>query len=227
MKHLFLFYIILALSLVAHADQRGNGSRGGALGIYFDETFFPVYVNKNDTTSITAPPGVATESGLGFDTYTTLGYVFWNSRALFGLTYNVYSLQTKRANVETGDSGLNEKTKDIKFGPTIGWFNGGFRVLFTFFVSGEKELHTIHFGSSTEDKKITNKEMTGYQLSFGYNFPLWAGFEVGPSLNYISVEYKKQSYVDALNPINNYNVTLYSPYVHSEIKPMISLVGRF
>src|SRR4030067_1632515 len=144
MKHLAVFFATLFIlatmnPAVALADQRGRGYAG--LGIYFDETFFPVYVKENDTTSVNTVSSVtATESGLGFNTYTTLGYVFWHNSVIFGLTYNAYSLTTKRPNIVDGDTGKKETTTESMLGPTLGWLNGRFRTLITYFVKGEKKL---------------------------------------------------------------------------------------
>src|SRR4051794_23797323 len=100
---------------------------GNAGGIYFDETLFPVYVNRNDTGSITGPPGVATESGLGYDSRTTLGYAFLNHSLLVGATYNLYHLQTKRDYVSGGDSGLDQTTEHTEWGPTLGYLGENWR----------------------------------------------------------------------------------------------------
>ncbi len=228
LRIILFFSFLVGAALPAHA-QYGSSSTSSGGPYYFEETFFPVYVDKNDTTSITTSPGVATETGLGFDLRTTMGYVFWDA-LLVGLSYNYYSLSTSRPNVQGGDSGLKETTSDEKFGPTLGWINGGFRSLFTFFVSGSKEVHTKNFDatSTTGDVTITNRNISGFELTLGYTFQLWSVMQIGPSLIYSSVEYAKQSKLNRLNATENYsNSTLYSSNKYSDLRPMLTLLVRF
>lgn len=185
-------------------------------------------MDKNDTTSITGSPGVASETGLGFDTRTTLGYVFGQS-FLLGLTYNNYSLATDRKNVSGGSPGLKQTTAENQFGPTIGWLNGGFRAMFTMFMSGNKEVKTINFDSTgnTADATIKNSELSGFQVTMGYTFGVW-GMELGPSLSYTTISYAKQSNVDRITPSNNYsNIKLFSKTIDNNLSPMLTLIVRF
>lgn len=226
---MILLVSISTIFILPANAQYGGGSTASGGPYYFEETFFPLYVDKNDTTSITTSPGVATETGLGFDFRTTLGYIFWDSM-LVGLSYNYYTLSTKRPNVQGGDAGLKETTADNKFGPTIGWINGGFRTLFTFFVSGSKEVHTKNFDATTTtgDVTITNRDISGFQFTVGYTFQVWSVMQIGPSLIYSSVEYAKQSKVNKLNATENYSSrSLFSENKYSDLQPMLTVVVRF
>ncbi len=207
-----------------------GGGKGSTYSIYFEETFFPKYVDKNDTSSQNVAPGVATETGLGFDTHTTLGYMFFGDSTLLGLSYNYYSLSTKRANVVGGDSGLKETTLAWEFGPTLGYLNGGFRALIMFYVSGNKNVHTYNFDQTgtTGDVTINNDGISGFQLTVGYTFALWGDLEIGPALLYKSLTYKKQSKTNVISPIENYpDSSLYSSAVDHEIEPMLTLLCKF
>jgi hypothetical protein len=230
-KYLFCINLILASVFISTLTgsvvlAQSHGGSGG--NIYIEETFFPKYVDKNDTTSITGSPGVASETGLGFDTRTTLGYVFGQS-FLFGLTYNNYSLATDRKNVSGGSPGLKQTTAENQFGPTIGWLNGGFRATFTMFMSGNKEVRTANFDATgtTVDATIKNDGLSGFQATVGYTFGLW-GMELGPSLAYTSISYSKQSNLDKFTPGNNYsNTKLFSKTVDNNLSPMLTLIVRF
>lgn len=215
----------------AQGSSRTSGHGGASTyNIYFDETFFPVYVDKNDTTSINTAPGVATETGLGFDTHTTIGYMFFGDSLVVGLSYNYYRLTTKRANVPGGDSGLNETTVDWQFGPSVGWLYGGFRALVMFYVSGNKNVHTINFDQTgnTGDIAINNDGISGFQLTLGYTFQLWGDVEIGPTLLYKSLTYKKQSKTNVFTPAENYpDSSLYSPHIDHEVEPMVTLLCKF
>ncbi len=228
MKRIYLIISILFFSSVSYAQSR-SGTSG--YGIYLEETFFPVYVNENDTTAVTnSTTDVADEKGLGFYTRTTLGYMLFGGSWMIGLTYNYYTLTTKRAAVAGGDEGLKESTNESQFGPTIGWFSGGFRTLFTFFVSGEKEFAKKNFndaGTVTSNVMYTNKDVSGFQLTLGYTFTLW-GVEFGPSLVYSSVLYGKQKFKDKQNPGNNISTfPLSTDNKKEELNPMISIIARF
>lgn len=219
---------ISIISTSAFAQGRGGGG-GGPSHVYFEETFFPVYVNKNDTTSVTESPGVATETGLGYDARTTLGYAF-NGSLLVGFTYNMYRLTTKRANVEGGDSGFEQTTSRSEYGPTLGYLNGGFRLLGTVFLGGSQQIDTRNFDAveTTGDVTIKNTELQGFQLTTGYSFRVFSSTEIGPSLVYRSVNYKTQSKTNRLNTAENYEGTpLFSKANDATLSAMLSLIARF
>jgi hypothetical protein len=221
LKH--ICYVFLA-SLLFGSFAFAESSMGGH-GIYFEENLFPVFVNRNDTGSITDSPGVATESGIGYDSRTTLGLVL-GSHFLVGATYNTYHLQTKRDAVASGDSGLDETTEKNQFGPTIGWLGNNWRFLVTYFTTGKKTVDTKNFDSTatTGDVSIINTDGSGYQALLGYSFVISKSFAVGPSLVYRSVSYAKQSKVNRLNETENYeDVSLYSNSVESTLTGMLSL----
>lgn len=223
---------LLLVSLFTFATQNAKAARGGDGGFFIDETFFPVYVNRNDMESFN--PGdttqVATESGVGADFRTTLGYTF-TSQLIVGLTYNMYSLTTTRAAVSGGSDGLSEKTSKSEYGPTLGYNFGNFRMLLTYFLSATKQLDRKNVDSTeatTGDVTIKNSEGSGFQLSMGYSFRFGSSFDIGPSLVYRNVSYKKQSKVNRLSSAEDYAETdLASAALDSGLTPMISMQFRF
>lgn len=226
MKQLISYatFFVLFMSAIPALAQSRNG------GFYVDATLFPVYVNRNDTRSVTSSPGVATESGLGYDTRTTLGYTLNGGALLVGVTYNLYRLQTKRSFVDGGDSGLDETTENTQWGPTLGWLPGNWRVLFTYFMSGKKSVASKNDDSTgvTGDVTITNTNVSGYQLLAGYAFPVSNSFSIGPSVVYRSLSYSKQSKVNALNSAEDYqDVDLASNSIENSLTAMLSLVFQF
>lgn len=230
MQRLTRISLIMITLISLPAFAQGRGTAGGGMGyLYFEETFFPVYVNKNDTTSVTDSPGVATETGLGFDGRTTLGYALGGS-VLIGFTYDTYRLTTKRPNVVGGDTGLEETTSRSEYGPTLGFLNGGFRLLGTLFVGGVNQVDTRNFDDTgdTGDVTIKNTGLTGFQVTTGYSFRVWSSFEIGPTLVYRSVNFKSQSKTNRLNSSEDYQGTpLFSKATNSTLSAMLSLIARF
>ncbi|MBX3023160.1 MAG: hypothetical protein KF799_15910 [Bdellovibrionales bacterium] len=225
----FALGFLLLISGHTFAQTRSSAGSGGDKGFYLEETFFPVYVNKNDTRSVTTSPGVATESGLGYDFRTTIGYTFFG-QALLGFTYNLYALNTKRAYVSGGDSGLDETTSRSEYGPTIGYLHGGFRFLATLFLSGSQTVATKNADNTgiTGDISIKTKEMSGFQITAGYTFGMFSNVEVGPSLVYRTVSYKKQSKTNNLNASENYSdASLFSKAQDATLSPMVTLLIRY
>lgn len=227
-----LLILIAAIPLLTFAPQTSQAASrggGGGGGFFLDETFFPVYVNKNDTSSFNTAPGVATESGLGFDFRTTLGYIF-GGQYVVGITYNTYSLTTKRDAVVGGDSGLDEKTSQSEMGPTIGYVSNGWRVLATYFLSGTKSRQTKDIdstGAITSDITIKNTKLSGFQVAFGYTFALGSTFEIGPSLVYKSLTYNNQQRIDGIGASGYADSELYTKAVETTLTPMISMQLRF
>ena len=226
----FSFIFIYALQTwAAESKSSAKSSSGG--GVYFDETLVPKLVERNDTQSYKDAPGTATESGLGFDTKTTLGYIFGGSFFVGG-TYNNYSLTTTRPNRVGGSASLDESTETTYLGPTLGWFTGGWKFLLTVVISGEKIVHTVNKDNTgvTGDVKFTNKEATGTQLAVGYGYPVSSNFSVGPTLVYRSLTFAKQSKVNKINnsAAENYsNSKLFNAAVDSSLDIMLSLAVRF
>lgn len=219
----FLALFIYVTPAAAAGPQRG-------MGFFLDETFLPVIVNKNDTESFNTAPGVATETGSGFDSNTTLGFAI-KGQFLVGATYNTYSRATERAAVAGGDSGLEEKLNRSEFGPTLGYLRNGWRVLFTYFVSGNKKMertNTDETQTITGHTTIKNSKLSGYQLAVGYSFSLGANFEMGPSLVYKSLTYANQSKTNHLNAAEDYpDSALYTKATETFLTPMFSLQLRF
>jgi hypothetical protein len=230
MRQTILFLgAIFALINFTSTSAQAAGRSGGGGGFFIDETFFPIMVNKNDTSSFYNAPGVATESGTGYDFRTTLGYVFGGSYVV-GLTYNMYSLTTSRASVVSGDSGMNEKTIRSEMGPTVGYINNGWRVLLTYFISGDKSFQRKDLDDTnavTNDATIKNTKLSGLQLSLGYTIALGSSFEIGPSLVYTSRTYSNQSRTDITGLTDYADTELYTKALDSTLAPMISMQIRF
>lgn len=227
---LLLLTLLFGAAQVRAAESKAAKSSGGS-GVYFDETFVPKIVERNDTQTYPTSPGTATESGMGFDTKTTLGYIFGGAWFV-GATYNNYSLTTSRPNRESGSASIDESTDLTYMGPTLGWFAGGWKVLLTAVISGEKVVHTKNKDATTVtgDVKFTNKEGTGTQLAAGYAFPVASNFSIGPTLVYRSLTFAKQSKVNKINnsAAENYtNTKLFNAAIDSSLDIMISLSVRF
>jgi hypothetical protein len=219
----FLLLVLLTCTFSAHAASSGSSS-----GFYIDETFFPVYVNYNDTSSFNTAPGVATTSGLGTDFRTGLGYTF-NFGLYVGATYNMYNLSTKRDAVAGGDNGEEETTSKSEYGPTVGYMNNGWRFLLTVFLDGNKKVTTKNFdetGASTGEKVIKNSKMSGIQLAVGYTFNFGPHFQLGPSLIYRSVSYANQAREDS-GTETYADSSLYTKAVEANLTPMLSMSFRF
>jgi len=224
---LIILGAVLALVNFTSTSAQAAGRSGG--GFFIDETFLPIMVNKNDTTSFYNAPGVATESGTGYDFRTTVGYVFGGNYVV-GLTYNMYSLTTTRASVVGGDSGMNEKTTRSEMGPTVGYINNGWRALMTYFISGEKSFQRKDLDDTnavTNDATTKNTKLSGFQLTLGYTFALGSTFEIGPSLVYTSRTYTSQSRTDITGLTNYDDTELFTKALDSSLSPMISMQLRF
>ncbi len=222
-----IYFATLFLSLWSFAS---NAQSGRNASYYLDATLFPVWVDRNDTRSISAgATEVGTESGLGYDARFTAGYLLGHDY-LIGLTYNMYSLKTKRDAVSGGDSGLEETTEHNEWGPTVGWLPGNWRFLFTMFMGGKKTVHSINSDDSgtTGDVTITNTGVGGFQFVGGYTFQIGSNFGAGPSLVYRSLSFDKQSKVNALNGSENYDdMSLSSKAIEGTLSAMFTMVFTF
>jgi hypothetical protein len=227
MRHFFVFAVLLILLL--QCPIRAHAASSNGRNIYFETSIFPEYVNRNDTGSITTSPGVATETGLGYDTRTSLGFVFANSLVV-GATYNLYHLQTKRDAVSGGEDGLDETTHTEQWGPMIGWLGANWRFLATYFMSGKNAVETRNFDTSetTGDVTITKTKISGYQLAAGYSFYLTPSFALGPTVIYRNITYANQSKTNRLNSNEDYSdVSLYSNSTEATFKLMLTLAFQF
>jgi hypothetical protein len=227
---LWAFSTVLSISFLASsAFAKGNNGAG----IYLDETFFPAYVNTTETSGFptaTASP----KSGIGLDSRTTLGFVFENG--LFaGATYNMYSLTAKRdyvagASAATANSGNEEATTRNEMGPTFGYMSNGWKVLFTYFLSGNKDYTSTDSDETGVIGKYAIKDTkgSGFQLAFGYNFALGSHFEIGPSIIYRNVSYTTESRTDgAANTPTYTDVDTKTPAGNGNLDCMISMGFKF
>lgn len=225
-----LICLTLILCQNSYAQSGGGGGAGGG-SIYIEETFFPVYVKKNDAQSLSGGSGsksVPTESGFGYDFRTTLGYVFWDSM-LLGLTYNYYHVGTSRpstADYEGLDTTLDKK----EFGPTIGAFWGSFRFALTYFVYGTKSSwtkYTLNDGTISTDEIYRNTGGSGFQFAIGYGLNLGSSWTIGPTLIYREISYSHQVYTVNVGAGTAYDSSsLKTKPIDAEIKPMITVIFR-
>lgn len=199
--------------------------------LYIEETFFPVYIKVNDARNSEAGGGrtenVPTESGIGTDFRTTIGYAF-STGIILGVTYNMYSVNTTRPETATFES-VDKKISKTELGPTVGYSMGTWKFLLTYFVMGEKSLDQYYVqGTPTLNRKFTNTSISGFQFTINYGLPLGKGFEIGPSLVYRSVSYGKQRLDDRLTPGNSYgDSTMMTDPIDDELRPMVTAVYRY
>jgi hypothetical protein len=233
MKQIFSAIIfILFISPIVFVQNalagESKASAKGPSGFFFDETFFPKLTDSNDTGSF-PDSRVASETGFGLDSRTTIGYIL-DGAWFFGGTYNTYSISTSRSNVSGGDSGRNEKFQNTQMGPTIGWVTGNLRFMGTYFISGEK-VDDVKDSDDTGligHTKITNKDVTGMQLLVGYAFPITSNFSIGPSIIYRTLQYRKQAKINYLSPAEDYSSKkLYTANTESNLDMMFSLMIHF
>lgn len=226
MKTLFLLGLLLVQSNPALANSSGNNQR--SKGVYFEETFFPVYVLKNDTESPaggSATKDVPTQTGWGLDARTTLGYVW--SRFLFGVTYNYYHVRSSRPLTDDYE-GLKETTAKNEWGATAGVLAGHWRMTVTYIFAANKKFIQKYTDPSTglvsTDETRHNTGGSGYQVGVGYDFQLGAGWGISPTLIYRTVSYSHQSYSVRTGSGTSYPRTaLQTKAVDSELKPMITV----
>ena len=147
-----------------------------------------------------------------------------------GFTYD-YSRAPQSADAAADNDALSQLTKKSEYGPTLGFFAGGFRFLFCYFVGGSEsynETRTQADGTQTENFSLTNHLRNGYEFIIGYSFNLTSNIQIGPSLAYRHVAYKTQDASNALQPADpNQNYTdraFTTDAVESNLTPMISLM---
>lgn len=196
--------------------------------LYFEETFFPVYVKKNDASNDlggSVSGSIPTESGIGFDFRTTIGYTF-PVGIILGLTYNYYKVDTSRPS----QGGFEAATRSVgksEFGPTVGYSFGTWKFLLCYFVSGEKYQDYRLEAATPVDETYKNTSISGFQFTINYGLPLGSGWEIGPSLIYRSASYAKQSYSVRSGSGTPYpETTLATDAIDDELRPMVTVVYR-
>lgn len=226
-KFALLICLTFGLSQFATAGERSTTADSGSF--YIEETFFPVYVKKNDAQSSaggSTTKTIPTESGLGYDFRTTMGYVW--SNIVFGATFNYYSVNTSRP-LTSDYEGLKTSTTKTDLGPTVGYVLGGWRAMFTYFIYATKTFHETYTdpssGAVTTDNNYKNTDGSGFQFEITYGLNLGEGFSIGPTLIYRDVSYKKQSLSGGSNSYSASSTT--STPVDAELKPMVTLSFRF
>lgn len=202
-------------------------------GLYLETTFLPSYSQSN--TGVGALGGnfdglaLNPESGFSYDLRNTLGWVF-GTHWLVGFSYNTANAPLTRS-ASAGASSLDRKTTNSEYGPTLGWFNGNFRILGTYILAGSKkrtETQAQEDGTKLADYTMENKGAKGFQVEIGYSFPLSKSLHIGPTLVYRKVTYAKQSLSNALDPTSNYSDRDFSTKaVESNLLPMITLLLKF
>jgi hypothetical protein len=233
MSQLMSIFCLVAIASSAPAFAIGSPSTTTGDAVYFEETFFPVYVSKNDAQS---PAGggdgksVPTERGFGYDARTTLGYIY--SGVLLGLTYNSFNETTNR-NTTPDYEGKHFHDSKIMWGVTVGYFLGNVRLTYTHFLSAKRNVsqkYTSNTNGAISTSEVwENSAGNGYQVGLGYDFQLGAGLSISPTLIYQSVHYAKQMYrSDAGVAGTTHDTRRLNTYaVDDELKPMITLTARF
>ncbi len=223
MKNLILLALLTG-SCAVHASTSGAKRSDGW---YFEESFFPVFVMKNDTET---PAGgalnkdVPTQTGWGLDARTTIGYL-WRS-FLIGLSGNYYYVASARP--RTNDyEGLDEVTSKLESGVTIGYLAAHMRYTFTYFFQATKSFAQKYSapvtGAITTDETRDNAGGSGYQIAVGYDFSLGAGWGVSPTLIYRSVTYNQQSYTVRIGTGTPYGLTnLQTAAVDTSLTPLVT-----
>lgn len=221
MRNFFLAFFLSNLFFVSLAHGQ----------FYFEETFFPIYVKNNNADAAaggSTTNKVSTESGLGTDFRTTMGYVF-NNMFVFGLTYNAYNISTSRA-ATTDSEGKYTETSRNELGPTLGFLWRGWRFAFTYFFQADKkarEKYTLNDGSTSTDNTWKNTSGSGFQFAVSYGVSLGSGFEIGPSLVYRSMTYKKQSRIDAAGSGSYGETQLLTEGVDGDLSPMVTVSYKY
>jgi len=225
---LLIFGNILAANYAYAQSAQGGGE------FYVEETFFPVYVKKNDAESYaggSVSKNIPTESGLGVDLRTTLGYVAW-SQVLFGVTFNYYSVSTSRPRTPDYE-GLTTKTAKMDFGPTVGYLLGSWRFMFTYFVYATKKYQETYTDPTTgvvdTDNTYDNTNGTGFQLALSYGLNLGSSWTIGPTLVYRDVHYGKQALSTPTGtpyPATSTSGPGTAP-IDAQLQPMVTVVYRF
>ncbi len=200
---------------------------------YFDETFFPVYVQKNTTLNDAGgsqtSPGVSTESGIGYDLRTTLGFALWN-KMLVGFTYNYYKLGSSREAIANGSDGVENSDVKTEYGPSIGYLSTHWRFVFTYFLSAIRTVESKSkdtTGNTTSDLQLENTSGSGYQFAVGYYWS-FGKYGFGPSIVYRNVTYPKQTRNNRMDPTDGYqDTTLYTAAIDTGLSPMFTFVLRF
>jgi hypothetical protein len=222
------FLILSALFLSSTTWAQSAPDKSLVQGYYFDETFFPVYINENNTESDaggSASASVATQKGWGIDTHTTFGYVWEN--ILFGATYNYYSIKSSRP-VTADYEGLQEFTGKNEWGLTLGYFLGHWRITFTEFLYAKKVFTQTYTSPTTgqpdSDETHIDAGGSGYQIALGYDFMLGGGFGISPTLLYHNVTYTQQAFQVRAGTSTPYPMgPLQTNAIDSELDPMITV----
>ena len=222
MKHAVFAFILFLLCNTSHAQ------------FYIEESFFPIFKSSNtslnDYGGAKDAPGVKSDSGFGYDSRMTLGYLI-DMRWFIGLSFNMYSEPTSRTAVEGGLSSSKKNINAMEYGPTIGIFWSGFHFNFNYLMQGTKTFSDKQVqsnGTVDADYKVTNYLGSGFQIILGYSFPITPNFEIGPTLVYRDVRYGKQTLRNKLDSTSDYTkVSLYTDVVETSITPLFSMFLKF
>ncbi|HTL12169.1 MAG TPA: hypothetical protein VL588_06765 [Bdellovibrionota bacterium] len=233
MKTVQIRYGWLSLVLALTAGTGWSYSTlAGELGL--DLRLLPIYSKTNNSVlsdggTFTAP-AVNPESGFGYDVRSTLSYTLWHHLAL-GVSANLYGTSQKRDAVAGGVESLDQSTSRFEWGPSIGYTSGGFHLVFTALLSGNKVIKDKRVDSTGAVTYDTRTEKTlgfGYQIAVEYGVHLSNKLRLGPALIYREVNYKSMTLVDNVTPANN---RTNSPYltkaVEGGLTPMCVLMFDF
>ena len=196
---------------------------------FIDVTWAPLLTKQNDTSATPGTPGVNEALGLGLDARATLGYAI-DGVYLVGLTYDRYTLGTTRDVRPWGADGMKQALTREEWGPTIGASLNGWRVMLTYFVSGNQRVATRgrNYNTTTSDVTVKNRSLDGFQVSLAYTFRLTPRFELGPTLVYRQVAYHRQARANAHQAADSYDYRpLFVAQRTAALSPMLAAVLRF
>jgi hypothetical protein len=226
-----IFILLMCLNFLLSQNGWAQSSSQTSGDVYIEGAFFPVYVKKNDAESSaggSVSKSIPTESGLGYDVRFTAGYVAWQ-QVLFGLSYNMYSVDTSRA--RTGDyEGLTTKTSKTDLGPTVGWMFGGLRLALTYIFYAQKKYDQTYTDPTTGNVSIenhyANTNGSGFQFAASYGLNLGTNWTIGPTLIYREVHYGRQSLTTPTGTPYGSTSTTASP-IDAQLQPMVTVAVRF
>jgi hypothetical protein len=203
---------------------------------YLESSFFPGYTSNNQISnsgitnlggSFSGQP-LNNQSGFSYDLRNVGGFMFWD-RLLVGFDYN-YSRAPLSATAAADNFSINQVTRKIEYGPSIGYFAGGLRLIFSYFLGGQETFTANSVdttGAVQENLGLKNYLRNGYQFVLGYSFNLSPGVLIGPSVAYRHVSYKAQDASNTLVPSQNYsNQPFTTDANESTFTPMISLMFK-
>jgi len=158
------FVVALMVSAAAQAYSSGYSSSGDGSGFHIGVSVLRV----DETTNYIGVPSTdsqITHIGSKGDYVLTNGF-------MFGLNYDSASKYYNATGTPTPET-------RISYGPSIGYYNSGWLIDGTYFVSSQDNFANGSYLSNG----------SGYQLELGYHYAVTGNFFIGVSLVYDSITY--------------------------------------